>query len=82
MKIARMDTIHALTGIDLGGLGAEVRFPPASDWAAPTSVTVRQYLQVWAAHDRDHERAVRDAITIPPGPADLASSLRIRGRPT
>ena len=78
LAATRERTEGELILLDSVGLDAVVQFPPASEWAAPASVSIRGYLRSWAAHDLDHEQAIRDAITVQPGAADLASSLRIR----
>lgn len=75
---ARAETVSALAVLQAADLDSVIRFPPASEWASPVAMPLRGYLQHWAAHDLDHEHSIREAITVPPGPADLASSLRMR----
>jgi len=80
IELSRAETVAALTGITLAGLDAVIRFPPLSEWSPPVAMPIRGYLRDWAAHDLDHEQAIRDAITVQPGAVDLAASLRMKAR--
>ena len=76
----RIETVDAVANLEAAALDAIVRIPPVSEWLAPVPVPLRQYLQDWAIHDLDHEASIRNAITVQPRPADLASALRVRAK--
>ncbi|MCK9518798.1 MAG: DinB family protein [Dehalococcoidia bacterium] len=52
-----------------------------NSWGQPLTVSLRHYLASWAVHDSEHAEAIREAITTPPSPGDLALAARRRRRP-
>ena len=76
MEANRRAMAESLAKMMTADLDALIRFPPASEWDQPVAIPLRGYLQAWAAHDLDHEAAIREAVTTPPGPSELATAAR------
>ncbi len=73
---ALLEVFHTLQP---GALDASVILPGlVNAWGQPVAISLRHYLVNWAAHDTEHAEAIRQAITRPPSPGDLALAAQRR----
>jgi hypothetical protein len=81
MAASRRVLLQEFARLDVTALEAEVLLPGiVNAWGQPLTTSLRGYLAVWANHNAEHTEAIRQAITTPPSPGDLALAAWRRRR--
>lgn len=79
MAQARSELVSALGELERTHLLVPVFIAGhVSAWGEPRAITFGAYLDVWAAHDSDHEAAIREAVSTPPDLVAVAMARRLR----
>lgn len=69
-SLGRLERSHLLAPVFVAG--------HVSAWGEPRAVTFGSYLDAWAAHDSDHDAAIREAVSTPPDLVAVAMARRFR----
>lgn len=78
MARGRREAEAAVARLTAAQLEAVVELPGRDAWGRASVLSVRRYLTAWAAHDSEHEQAIRRAIVSAPSPAALAAASRLQ----
>lgn len=74
----RDDLKRRLAELTAGDLETTVSLPASGNaWGETASISLLQYLDLWASHDPEHEAAIRAAISTPPDLSAVAHARRM-----